>query len=492
MPIILDAPLTWPDVAAVAEGAALDLSRAAQDRLAAGRAIVDALIDRNILTYGLNTGVGAFSNTIVDGDKRRAMSRNILLSHAVGVGAPLGRVETRAVMVGQINNLAHGHSGIRPVVVERLRTLLERGCTPVVPAQGSVGYLSHTAHVGLVLIGEGQAVLEGEELPAAEALRRCGLAPLELEAKEGLSLVNGSPCATGLAALALSRGKRLLDWADAIAALSFEALGGQIAAFDAAAMALHRSPGLNAVAARLRENLGGSPRIAAAEGDRTQDALSLRAVPQVHGGARDAFDYAALVVDRELASVTDNPVVLGSPEAPRARMEAHAVAAGLGIAMDTLGIALAEVAAMAERRTDRLVNPLLSRLPAFLAGEGGVQSGFMIAQYAAQALVGENRRLAAPASLDGGVTTGFQEDHLAHATPASLKALKIIENMAQILGIEFLCAAQASDLAVPAGRAAGTEQVYRRLRTRVPSYADDRPLAPDLAVAKTLLLSETP
>ncbi len=490
MPIVLDAPLTWSALAAVAGGETLELSSDAWGRLSRGRAIVDALTARNILTYGLNTGVGALANTMIDGDNRRALSRHILMSHAVGVGDPLSLVEARAIMVAEINNFAHGPSGVRPEVVAGLKALLDARCTPVVPAGGSVGYLSHTAHIGLVLIGEGEAFVDGVALPGGQALRRCGLVPLVLEAKEGLSLVNGSPCATGLAALALRRASDLLNWADSIAALSFEALGGQVAAFDAESMALHRSPGLNAVAARLRALLDGSPHLAATEGARTQDALSLRALPQVHGAARDAFDHAAKVVDWELASVTDNPVVLGTPEAPLARMEALAVAAGVGMAMDLLAIALAEVAAMAERRIDRLINPLVSGLPAFLAAEGGVQSGFMIAQYTAVALVGENRRLALPASLDGGSTSAQQEDHLAHATPASLKALRLADNMAHILAIEALCAARASELAEPGGRAAGTGRLYTRLRALVPPYADDRPLGRDVALVRDLLITE--
>jgi histidine ammonia-lyase len=347
------------------------------------------------------------------------------------------------------------------------------------------------AHIGLALIGEGQVCAQGERLAARVALERHGLEPIELEAKEGLSIVNGAPCATGLAALALARGTRLLDWADALAACSFEALGGQIAAFDAEAMALHRSPGLNQVAARLRARLAGSLRLNGAQGRHTQDALSLRAVPQVHGAARDAFAHFGQVIDRELASVSDNPVVLGTPDRPRVVMEAHAVAAGVGLAMDGLAVALGEVAGMAERRLDRLVNPLISGLPPFLAARGGLQSGFMIAQYTAVALAADNRRRAAPASLDGGVTSGLQEDHLAHATPASLKALKIVDNAAQILAIEALAAAQASDL-VGERRAAGTEAIHARLRRLVPPYADDRPLGDDLAAVKRLLLAEDP
>ncbi|MBE7220603.1 MAG: histidine ammonia-lyase, partial [Caulobacteraceae bacterium] len=456
-----------------------------------GRAIVEALIARGIPAYGISTGIGALSDTLVPPDQARALSRHIVLSHAVGTGSRLGAAETRAIMAAAAANYAHGRSGVRPALVEQLIACLDRHGLPVVPRQGSVGYLSHMAAIALVMIGEGEAVVAGDLVPGRVALERIGLAPLVLEAKEGLSLINGTPCATGLAALALARAERLLDWADAIAALSIETLGGQAAAFAAVPMDFHASPGLRATAARLRRHLAGSERIAAARGRRLQDALSLRAVPQVHGAARDAFGYAAAVVDRELASATDNPLVHGTPEAPEVFSTAHAVGAGVALAMDALAIAVGQVAAMAERRLDRLVNPLVSGLPPFLAGTGGLHSGLMIAQYAAASLVAENRRLAAPASLDGGVTSGLQEDHLSHATPASLKALAVLDNAAHVLGTEWIAASHGSDLyAGPERRGTGTEALHARMRRVLTPYADDRPLGRDLDRIAAVLRSE--
>jgi histidine ammonia-lyase len=414
------------------------------------------------------------------------------MSHACGIGAPLAASETRAIITAAINNYAHGFSGVRAEVVDRLIALLDADCLPEVPSRGSVGYLTHMAHIALVLIGEGVACLRGERLPGAEALRRLGLAPLVLEAKEGLSLVNGTPCATGLASVALARAQRLLGWADIIAAMTFENLHGQPLAFDEEVLAFRSSPGLAVVGQRLRHLLEGSGILLAAVGQRTQDALSLRAVPHVHGAARDVFAHTAEIVDRELASVTDNPIVAGTPDAPRVFSEAHAVGASIGLAMDNLATALAEVAAMSERRLDRLVNPQVSGLPAFLAA-GGACSGFMIAQYSAVSLVAHNRRLAAPASLDGGSTSAQQEDHLAHATPAALKMLEILDNSERILAIELLAAAQAYDFqAENLSRAPRTDGLYRAVRAKVAHYRDDRPLADDMNLVLGLIRQPPP
>ncbi|HEY4890200.1 MAG TPA: histidine ammonia-lyase, partial [Reyranella sp.] len=418
-------------------------------------------------------------------------SRNIVMSHAVGVGPPLAAPVVRAILAAAVNHYARGYSGVRPEVVLRLCELLRRGLIPEVPSGGSVGYLTHMAHVALAMIGGGHAHLGGERMSAAAALAACGLEPLVLEAKEGLSLVNGIPCATGMAALALTRIARLLDWADLIGAMTFENLRGQIAAFDAEAFSLRVSPAPRGVAARLRAYLDGSAILAASAGRRTQDPLSLRAIPQVHGAVRDQFAHAAGTVDAELASVSDNPVVVGTKEAPRALSEAHAVGAALGLAADALGTAVAELAAMSERRIDRLVNPLVSGLPAFLAADSGAGSGLMIAQYTAVSLAADNRRRAAPASLDGGVTSGLQEDHLAHATPAALKLLEIVGNTETILAIELLAAAQAYDLAPDAPRRAGaTDAAYRRVRRSVSLYRDDRPLGSDIDAIRGLLRAE--
>jgi histidine ammonia-lyase len=492
-PVIeLDGPLAWREVGAIAEGAPLTLSEAAAERIAEARLRVESLVARRIRAYGVNTGVGALCDVIVDGPTQRELSRNIVMSHAVGVGVGLGDREVRAIMAAAINNFARGFSGVRLEVVAALVQLLNADSVPEVPSGGSVGYLTHMAHIALVLLGEGRARVRGRSCDGAAALEAAGLEPLCLEAKEGLSLVNGTPCATGLTALALLRAQRLLDWWDLIAAMSFESLRGQVAAFDAEALALRASPGLQCVGAALRHRLAGSAGLAAGAGRRTQDPLSLRAIAHVHGAARDVFDFAATVTDRECRAVTDNPLVTGSVAEPRALSEAHAVGAALASAADALAIALAQVAAMSERRIDRLVNPLVSGLPAFLAAPGGASSGFMIAQYTAVALVGENRRLAAPASLDGGVTSALQEDHLCHATPAALKLLAIIDNAESIAAIELLAAAQAYDLrpdALP--RAPGTELGYAAIRARVPGYRDERPLGIDIAAARRLIATQS-
>jgi histidine ammonia-lyase len=486
--VLLDGSLHWREVAAIADGARLELSDDAQQRIRAARALIDAAVTLGVRAYGVNTGVGALCDVTLSESQQAALSRNIVMSHAVGVGPALEAEAVRAIMAAAVNNFAHGYSGVRLELVERLLTLLAHDCLPEVPASGSVGYLSHMAHIALVLLGSGEARYRGRPVGGAEALGAIGLEPLVLGAKEGLSLVNGTPCATGLAALALSRTERLLDWADAVAAMSFENLHGQLTAFDAAALQLRVSAGVARVGERLREMLSDSAILRAAAGRRTQDALSLRAIPQVHGAARDVFAQVARVVDEELASVTDNPVMLGTPEAPRALSAANAVGAALGLAVDSLGVAVAEVAAMSERRIDRLVNPLVSRLPAFLASEEGVGSGFMIAQYTAVSLVADNRRLAAPASLDGGVTSGLQEDHLSHATPGALKLLAILDNAETILAIELLAAAQAYDLQPEAeARAVRTEAVYRRLRAVVAHYRDERPLAGDIEKARQMI-----
>jgi histidine ammonia-lyase len=490
--LVLDGPLTWRQIGAVADaGAGLQISPAVRGRIAAARSLVLSIAANNLRAYGVNTGVGALCDVIVAPAKQRELSRNIVMSHCAGVGPPLDAPAVRAIIAAAINNFAHGYSGVRVQVVERLAELLSADLIPEVPAQGSVGYLTHMAHIASVLIGVGHASLKGVRLPGAEALAGAGLEPLTLEAKEGLSLVNGTPCAAGLTALALARIERLLDWADQIAAMTFENLGGQSTAFDAEVLALRAAPAQARVGQRLRGFLAGSAILAASAGARTQDPLSLRAIPQVHGAVREQFAHAAATVSAELASVSDNPVVMGTVESPRAMSEAHAVGASLGLCADALGVALAELAAMSERRIDRLVNPLVSGLPAFLAADSGAGSGFMIAQYTAAALTGDNRRHAAPASLDGGVTSGLQEDHLAHATPAALKLLKILDNAQSILAIELLAAAQAYDLAPHgAARGAGTDALYRRVRKLITHYRDERPLAQDIGRACDMLRKE--
>ena len=491
--IVLDAALDWRAVAAVADGATLSLSDAARQRVETASRIVSAIVESGVRAYGVNTGVGALADTVVDRPSQSRLSRNIILSHACGVGPLLEVREVRAIIAAQIANFSHGHSGVRPAIVELLQTFLREDCIPAVPSKGSAGYLSHNAHIALVLIGEGKVRLKGQPVTGAEALKTLGAAPLVLQAKEGLSLVNGTACSTGLGAMALVRAERLLDWADAIASLTIEALGCQMTAFEAPVLALRKSAGIQKVGRTLRVRLADSGLIEAAKGARTQDALSLRSVPHAHGAGWDVFDFASSVVDQELASVTDNPAVSGTPEAPVVSSEAHAVAPALGQALDSLAIAIAQISMMSERRIDRLVNPLVSGLPAFLAVDPGAGSGFMIAQYTAAALAAENRRLGAPASLDGGITSALQEDFLGHPTAAANKLLAVIDNAEQILGIEFAAAAQAQDFrSSVAPRAKGTDLLYRHIRADVPTYADDRPLGWDLEKARDLLRASPP
>ncbi|MGO8081434.1 HAL/PAL/TAL family ammonia-lyase [Rhizobium leguminosarum] len=493
MTITIEAGLTWRDVARVGAGETLALSPAASARVEQASRIVARIVETGVRAYGVNTGVGALADTVVDRASQSLLSRSIVLSHACGVGPLLAAREVRAIIAAQIANFAHGHSGVRREIVQHLAALLEHDCIPDVPSKGSAGYLVHNAHIALVLIGEGSAHLAGRRMSGREALAAIGLEPLVLGAKEGLSLVNGTACATGLTTVALSRAERLLDWADAIAALTLEAAGCQIAAFDAAVLALRPSAGIEKVGATLRARLQGSGLVAAAFGRRTQDALSLRSVPHAHGAARDVFDNSARVVDQELTSVTDNPAVSGTPEQPIVSSEAHAVAPALGQAADSLAIALAQLGAISERRMDRLVNPLVSGLPPFLASDAGSHSGLMIAQYTAAALSNENRRLAAPAAMDGGLTSGLQEDFLAHPTAAAGKLLAVLDNAEYILAIELMAAAQAHDfLAATAPRAPGTDLVYKAVREHVSHYGDERPLNGDIEAVRSLIRETAP
>lgn len=492
MTVLLDDKLTWQDVAKVSKNDELVLSKAAYGRIDKAHQIVDSIVERGIRAYGINTGVGALSDSVVDRGAQGKLSRSIILSHACGVGPLLPRREVRAIIASQIANFAHGHSGVRREIVTHLATFLARDCIPDIPSRGSAGYLTHNAHTALVLIGEGSAHVEGRAFTGRDALAEIGLEPLVLGAKEGLSLVNGTACATGLSSVALDRAAHVLEWADAIAALTLEAAGAQTPAFSGAVLSLRVSKGIATVGAALRARLKGSGLIDAAQGKRTQDALSLRSIPHAHGAARDLFENCAAVVDRELASVTDNPAVSGTPEEPVVWSEAHAVAPALGQAADALAIAIAQIAAMSERRIDRLVNPLVSGLRPFLASDPGSHAGFMIAQYTAAALSNENRRLAAPASLDGGLTSGLQEDFLAHPTAAASKLLAVIDNAEYILAIEWMAATQAHDfLETNARRAPGTDVLYRLLRAQIGHYSDDRPLASDMEKVR-LLLAKTP
>ncbi|MES2944762.1 MAG: histidine ammonia-lyase [Pseudomonadota bacterium] len=483
-----DAPLSWRALVAVAcDGAPLELSATAWARIANARAIVERIIASGERAYGISTGLGALSNVLLHGGQLAQLSKNTLLSHACGVGPLLSLAQTRAILVAALANFAQGYSGLQPKVIEGLLALLNHGITPCVPSQGSVGYLTHMAHISVALLGVGEVQFQGRTLPAAQALAAIGLQPQELGAKDGLSLVNGTPCMTGLAALALADVERLADWADVVGAMSFEALRGQTDAFDAEILALKPHPGMQQVGCNLRSLLEGSEVIASSCGIRTQDALSIRSIPQIHGACRDQIAHAARQIEIELNSATDNPLLLGTPAAYRIVSQANPHGESVAMAADLLRIAVAEFGGVAERRIDRLVNPLVSGLPAFLVSEPGVNSGLMITQYTAASLAGENRRLAQPVVVDNFITSGNQEDHLSLGTSAALDLHKSLENLTQILAIEYLLAAQAFEFLKTQRFGQGTDQAWRKLREQVPPYDADRFLAPDIAQAAMLL-----
>ncbi|WP_377707072.1 histidine ammonia-lyase [Pseudomonas protegens] len=486
--VIADAPLGWQDVVAVARhGAKLELSAQAWARIDNAQAIVRQVVDSGERAYGISTGLGALCNVVLAGEQLSQLSRNTLLSHACGVGPALADEQTRAILCAAIINYSHGKSGIHRQVVEALQTLLNRGITPQVPSQGSVGYLTHMAHIGIALLGVGQVSYRGRVVSAEQALAEEGLQPVQLGAKDGLCLVNGTPCMTGLSCLALADASRLLQWADVIGAMSFEAQRGQIDAFDAQIIALKAHPGMQVVGSNLRALLDGSEVIAASRGIRTQDALSIRSIPQVHGAARDQLAHAVKQVETELNGATDNPLLLGTPEHYRVVSQANPHGQSVALAADLLAIAMAEIGSIAERRLDRLINPHVSGLPAFLVSEPGVNSGMMIVQYVAASLCAQNRQLAQPAVLDNYVTSGLQEDHLSLGTNAALKLHQVLENCTQILAIEYLLAAQAFEFLKAQRFGTGTGIAWCLLRERVPAYDQDRWLAPDIASAAALL-----
>lgn len=487
-----DAPLCWQDVVCVARDKThLTLSKDAWQRISQGRAIVRRIIDSGQVAYGINTGLGALCSITLPEEQLSQLSRNTLLSHACGVGPLLDEVQTRAIICASIANYSHGKSGISREIVEQLLAFLNLQITPDVPSQGSVGYLTHMAHIGLALLGVGNVSWQGQRIPAAEALKKAGLTPVVPGAKEGLSLVNGTPCMTGMACLALADARTLLDWADVTGAMSFEALRGQTSAFDEDVLALKASPGLQRSGFRLRQLLADSHLLVESQGIRTQDALSLRSMPQVHGACRDQFEHVERQVNTELNACTDNPLIIGTYESWRVVSHAHPHGESVAMACDLLAIAMAELGAIAERRLDRLVNPLVSGLPAFLVAKPGVNSGMMIAQYVAASLCAENKQLAQPAVLDNYVTSALQEDHLSLGTSAAIKLQRLLGNLYQILGIEYLLAAQGLEFHDVSKLASGTRSALSLLRESVPRWEEDRWLAPDILKAVATIRYQT-
>jgi histidine ammonia-lyase len=491
---LTDAGISREAVVAVARGGEdVALGGSAVAAMETTAAVVAGLIASEEPVYGVSTGFGALAAVAIPAGKRNEMQKALIRSHAAGMGAPVEAEVVRAMMLLRARSLSLGYSGVRPEVAGRIVELLNAGVTPVVPEYGSLGAsgdLAPLAHCALALLGEGEVEgPAGAPVAAAEALREAGIEPLEPTAKEGLALINGTDGILGMLVLALADLDVLLRVADLAAAVSVEALLGTDRPFAADLIDLRPQPGQRASAANLRALLAGSPIVAShRHGDpRVQDAYSLRCAPQVNGAARDAAAYAGGVAETELVSAIDNPMVL-----PDGRVEScgNFHGAPLGLACDLLAIAAADVGAMAERRTDRLLDATRSMgLPPFLAEDAGANSGLMIGQYTQAAMVAENRRLANPASADSVPTSASQEDHVSMAWGSARKLRRSLANLTRILAVELTCGLRGLDLRAPLEPAAGTAAARARFRAEVPGFGVDRWLAPELAAAEDLVAS---
>ena len=482
------------DVVAVArEDAPVELTAEAIDGMAASAAIVERLTESEEPVYGVSTGFGSLATTPIPADRRIELQRSLIRSHAAGVGPPVEREVVRAMMALRARSLAMGYSGTRPEVAEAIVAALNAGITPVVPEHGSLGAsgdLAPLAHCALALMGEGEVLgPDGELQEAAAALVAASIEPLELRAKEGLALINGTDGILGMLVLAIEDLDRLFRAADLVAAMSVEALMGTDRAFAQDLIALRPHRGQAASAGNMHRLLEGSAIVASHRYDdpRVQDAYSLRCAPQVNGAARDVLEDARRAALAELAAAIDNPMIL-----PDGRVEScgNFHGAPVGFACDFLAIAAAEVGAIAERRTDRLLDATRSHgLPPFLADDPGVGSGLMLAQYTQAAMVAENRRLASPASVDSVPTSAMQEDHVSMGWGAARKLRASVDNLAGILGIELVAAARGLELRKPLEPAEATAAALARVREDVPGFGADRWLAPELEAAKRLVMS---
>lgn len=477
-----------------------DLHRIARDRclvrlsddarrgIRESRRVVDDLLSQDAIVYGITTGVGDNSKIRISPEESAQLQLSLVRSHASGVGDRLSAVETRAVMTMMVRNLSLGYSGIREEVVDLLLGMVNEDVIPRVPRKGSLGYLSYQAHIALVLIGEGEACVDGSEVSGAEALKRRGLRPVVLQAKEGLSLLNGTCDMVALGGLAVHDALSLLKTADIASAVSVEGLRGNLSAFDARIGAVKKHEGVGATAENLRTLFQGSSLEEAESQRKVQDALSLRSIPQVHGAAKDMIRFVKSVIEDEMNSATDNPLIFAEDEMSLSSSNCHGES--VAMALDMLAIALTELSSISERRTFRLTSADHSGLPPFLSPNPGTDSGYMIPQYTAAAVVSDNKRLAQPASVDSIPSAAGQEDHVSMGTSSALKSLEVIENVSHVLAIEFLCACQAVEFisSEPIGRGVGA--AYDTIRAMVPKLERDRPVHKDIEAIHSLIVGE--
>ena len=479
-------------VAVARQRARVAMGEAARERVSASRGRVESMIEGSLPVYGVTTGFGALANSRITAEKRLELQHSLLRSHAAGMGPFVEPEVVRAMMAVRAKTLSAGYSGVRPELIDALVAFLNADLTPAVPEYGSMGAsgdLAPLAHVGLCLIGEGRLLERGEPVQSRHAMERAGIRAFRLATKEGLALINGTDGMLAMLLLSLEDLKVLLKTADVTAAMSVEALLGTDRVFREDLHSLRPHPGQLASAGNISKLLSGSPIVASHRDSPhlVQNAYSLRCAPQVFGAARDTLDHASLVARRELASVTDNPVVL-----PDGRVESVGNFHGepLALVLDFLAIAASEVGAITERRIDRMLDPRRSEgLPAFLSPRPGVNSGFMIPHYTAAALAEENRRLANPASTGSLPTSAMQEDHNSMGWSAARKLRRLLDNVSGILAVEAACAAQALDLRSPLQPGHATSAVLQRIRRDIPFVEGDNFMAPHLEAAKSLVTS---
>lgn len=490
--VIIDGDsLTISDVVNVSRNFyTVKLSERSKENIGASRKVVESMVDSGKIEYGITTGFGKFSDVVISKDETKKLQRNLIMSHACGVGDPFDEEVVRAIMLLRINALAKGFSGIRLSTLQTLIDMLNKGVHPVIPQKGSLGAsgdLAPLAHMVLVMIGEGEAFYKGERMSGQQAMDKAGIKIVELVEKEGLALINGTQVMTALASLAVYDSLNIKKAADIVSAMTFEALRGIITAFDDRINMLRPYKGQAEVAENIRKLTAGSELITKQGDIRVQDAYSLRCIPQVHGASRDAVNYVKSVVDIEINSAVDNPLIFAR--------EGEVISGGnfhgqpIALAMDFLGIALSEYADISERRIERLVNFQLNDLPPFLTEHGGLNSGFMIAQYSAASMVSENKVLSHPASVDSIPSSANQEDHVSMGTTAARKAREILKNVQRVLAIEMLAACQALEFRKEGKRGAGVDEVYRLVRSIIQPLKEDRIMYKDINKCIELIAS---
>ncbi len=483
--------LTIEDVVKVArENCEIELTSEAVESVLKSRKLVDKFVDEEKIVYGITTGFGKFSDVVISKEETKDLQRNLIISHACGVGKPFSEDIVRAMMLLRINNLSKGHSGIRLETLNTLVEMVNKGVHPIIPEKGSLGAsgdLAPLSHMVLVMLGEGEAIYKGERLNGKEAMEKAGISTIELTSKEGLALINGTQAMTAVGCLTVYDAINLLKMADITAALTMEATNGIITAFDEKVHRVRPHKGQINTAKNMLKILQESNMTTKQGEIRVQDAYVLRCIPQIHGASKDAIEYVKEKINIEINSVTDNPIIFPDEEEVISGGNFHGQP--MALSFDFLGIALAEIANVAERRLERLVNPALSGLPAFLTPKGGLHSGFMIVQYSAAALVSENKVLAHPASVDSIPSSANQEDHVSMGTIASRKAKDILDNARNVLAMEMLAACQGIDLNENKGLGKGTKIAYEIVRKHTDKIVDDVVMYKEINKCEALIKS---